>query len=108
MSDAKERERRAIAALIVSRIRALSSDDACSDSIPDLTPEEEAQLNCLRQGFIESVIAKADAGHTAVCQSDVPDVESGVDEELVYGLNRAEEDTSQTDEELKRNREQML
>src|SRR5579862_9457159 len=109
MTSDKEREERALEALIVSRLRAACGDEVDASKLPGLTDEEKASLKCLRPGFIEDLIKQVDE------QSDDPEADEGEETEYAEsellcgsGMNRADEIDDEANEELERKRKELL
>jgi hypothetical protein len=109
MTSDKEREERALEALIVSRMRAACGDEVDPSKLPGLTDEQKASLKCLKPGFIQDLIKRADT------EADDPDEDEAgeteyEDSELLCGsgMNRAEEIDDEANEELKRKRKELL
>ena len=109
MTSEKEREERALEALIVSRLRAACGDEVDPSKLPGLTDEEKASLKCLQPGFIESLIKRVDATEDDPEEDEVEETEYA-DSELLCGsgMNRAEEIDDEANEELKRKRKELL
>jgi hypothetical protein len=106
MGQRDEREDRALEALIVSRLRSGCSDENDLESLAALTKEEQAQLECLKPGFIERLIARISSS------TEVEEAEKELDEEnctepheLVGGMWRAEDHTET--EEMRQKRESV-
>jgi len=101
----REREDRALEALIVSNLR---PDKECLDpeKLPRLTDEERASLKSFRPGFIKELISEVDAEAGEPVESVLPEEAEHL--ELAYGMNRAEEIDEATDEELNRRRQELL
>lgn len=99
MSD-KERESRAIEALIVHRMR-----QGCDDNHPPLTDEEKAALKCLDPHFIDAIIAMADAA--GVPDEPAAEKPQRAGRQMATGMNRADDpDASKGD--IEQHREDVL
>jgi hypothetical protein len=110
MTSEKEREERALEALIVSRLRAACGDEVDPSKLPGLTDEQKASLECLKPGFIEDLIKQVDAEAVDDPQEDEAEEAEYADSELLCGsgMNRAEEIDDEANEELKRKRKELL
>ena len=110
MTDRSERERnqRALDALIVSQLRRHEkSDEVDIEHLPQLTIEEKNALNSLGSNFIDRVIA----GEFLLDEDDSSEHE---DNELLcagginYGMNRAEEVDEETECKLDEKRKEVI
>jgi len=110
----KEREERALDALLVSVLRRVEKDDEIieTDKLPQLTEEEKAAMNNLGTDFLERILAgerpiKRRAKPTKDCPDESEELAlagSGTD----ACLNRAEEVDDETTEELERREREIL
>jgi hypothetical protein len=103
MSERDEREDRALEALIVSRLRSGCSDENDPKSLPALTKEEQAELQCMKTGFIERLIARMSNEAEADEEEETADEPDAAESELVGGMWRSEDRTET--EEMKEKRE---
>lgn len=108
MSAQDNREKRALDALIVSRLRLGCGDQVDATKLPVLSEEEKASLNCLKPGFIQSLIEGTGEQEEESNLDESAVSQEVCDRELIHGLNRAEEIDEETDEELKQKRQEML
>jgi len=110
----REREERALDALLVSTLRRVEKDDDLieSDKLPQLTDEEKAAMNALGPDFIDRILA----GERPVQPREEPKTggpDKGGDLALAgsgadCSLNRAEEVDDETSEELERREREIL
>jgi hypothetical protein len=110
----REREERALDALLVSILRRVDKDDDITepDKLPQLTDEEKAAMNALEADFIDRILA----GERPVPPGEKPKKENPdeCDEVALAGsgadcsLNRAEEVDDETTEELQRREREIL
>lgn len=110
----KEREERALDALLVSVLRRVEKDDEVieTDKLPQLTEEEKAAMNTLGADFLERILA----GKRPIQRRDKPikDCPDESEELALAGsgadacLNRAEEVDDETTEELERKEREIL
>jgi hypothetical protein len=110
----REREERALDALLVSILRKIDKDDEIveQDKLPQLTEEERAAMNTLGDDFIDRILAgERPIKRKERGKKDDPDESeeaalagSGADR----GLNRAEEVDDETTEELERREREIL
>jgi hypothetical protein len=110
----REREERALDALLVSILRRVDKDDDIvePDKLPQLTDEEKAALNALGNDFVDRILSgerplpprgPTDAGDSEDSDSGAL-ANSGAD----CSLNRAEEVDDETTEELERREREIL
>ncbi len=111
----REREERALDALLVSALRRVDKDDDIieTDKLPQLTEEEKAAMNSLAPDFIDRILAgerpiarrgKPNTSDPDECEDDLALAGSGAD----TCLNRAEEVDDETTEELERREREVL
>ncbi len=109
----REREERALDALLVSTLRRVEKDDDLiePDKLPQLTDEEMAAMNALGDDFIDRILAgerpvqpREQAETGALEGDDLALAYSGAD----YSLNRAEEVDAETTEELERREREII
>ena len=110
----REREERALDALLVSILRRVDKDDDIvePDKLPQLTDEEKAAMNDLGTDFIDRILAgKRPVPPRVKPKTDDPDegeeaalAGSGAD----CSLNRAGEVDDETSEELERREREIL
>ena len=110
----REREERALDALLVSILRRVDKDDDIvePDKLPQLTDEEKAAMNALGTDFIDRILA----GERPILPRVDPkkdDPDDGEEAALAgsradCSLNRAEEVDDETTEELKRREREIL
>ena len=103
----QDKEKRAQDALIVSRLRFGCSSDIDPTKIPVLSEKEKASLQCLKPGFIESIIRRADEPSSDDDGTKVVEDAKIGNRELVHGMNRADEIDQETEEELDRKRREL-
>jgi hypothetical protein len=110
MSTKDNPEKRALEALIVSRLRAGCGEQAEPDKLPSLSEREKASLKCLKPGFIQHLIESAaeHAEHAEEEECEEPIESSDVgNRELVHGMNRADDIDDVTEAELRKKRQEM-
>ncbi|HLJ97733.1 MAG TPA: hypothetical protein VKU02_31520 [Gemmataceae bacterium] len=110
----REREERALDALLVSILRRVDKDDDITepDKLPQLTDEEKAAMNALGTDFIDRILA----GERPIPPREEPkkDDPDESEEAALAGsgadcsLNRAEEVDDETTEELERREREIL
>src|SRR6266481_2351743 len=110
----REREERALDALLVSILRRVDKDDDIvePDKLPQLTEEEKAAMNELGTDFIDRILA----GERPVSPREKPknDDPDNDEEAALAGsgadcsMNRAEEVDGETTEELERREREIL
>lgn len=110
----REREERALDALLVSILRRVDKDDDITepDKLPQLTDEEKAAMNALGTDFIDRILA----GERPVPPREemkTDDADDGEDAALAgsgadCSLNRAEEVDDETTEELEQREREVL
>lgn len=111
----REREERAVDALLISALRHEGSEeDVDAKNLPELSKDEKAAMKALGGDFIQRLLAGERPLGTPPDQSpvDCPDEES---EELAlagsgadYSLNRAEEVDDETAKELEQREREIL
>ena len=110
----REREERALDALLVSILRRVDKDDDIvePDKLPQLTDEEKAAMNDLGTDFIDRILA----GERPVSPREKPkndDPDDGEEAALAgsgadCSMNRAEVVDGETTEELERREREIL
>jgi hypothetical protein len=110
----REREERALDALLVSILRRVDKDDDIvePDKLPKLTDEEKAVMNALGTDFIDRILV----GERPVAAREKPkaDEPEGGEETAFAGsgadcsMNRAEEVDDETTQELERREREIL
>jgi hypothetical protein len=110
----REREERALDALLVSILRRVDKDDDIvePDMLPQLTDEEKVALNELGDDFIDRILA----GERPIPPREKPkdDVREDTEETTLAGsgadctMNRAEEVDDETTKELERREREIL
>jgi predicted ABC-class ATPase len=110
----REREERALDALLVSILRRVDKDDDIvePDMLPQLTDEEKAAMNALGTDFIDRILA----GKRPITPRDDPKKDGPDDGEEAAlagsgadcSLNRAEEIDDETTKELQRREREIL
>jgi hypothetical protein len=108
----REREQKALDALLVSQLRRHGCDDDVPDpdELPELTADEKEALEALGPNFVEQLLARDDPP----AHDPQADPEPGGRElamaggELPFGLNRAEQIDPETAEELERRRKEVI
>jgi hypothetical protein len=110
----REREERALDALLVSILRKVDKDDDITepDKLPQLSDEEKAAMNALGTDFIERILA----GERPVLPREQPKKDDHDDNEEAAlagsgadcSLNRAEEVNDETTAELDRREREVL
>ncbi|GIW88279.1 MAG: hypothetical protein KatS3mg108_2603 [Isosphaeraceae bacterium] len=111
----REREERALDALLVSALRRADKDDEVidPDRLPQLTDEEKAAMRSLGSDFVKRLLAgerpleaKPEQRQRESCDEEdaLALAGSGAD----WGLNRAEEIDGETAEELERRKREIL
>ena len=104
-----EREERALDALIVSQLRFKEDDEVDVEHLPQLTDEDKAALDSLGSDFVGRLLAGEI--ESDVASDDVPDCDDNpvfAGEEMLAGMNRAEDIDEETAEELKRKRKEII
>lgn len=99
-----EREDRALDALIVSQLR--RNDETDVEHLPRLTEDEKAALDSLGPAFVDRLFAEETAEG-----DDQPDSEGATAftrEEMLAGMNRAEDIDDETAEELEKKRKEII
>jgi hypothetical protein len=110
----RDREERALDALLVSILRRVDKDDDIvePDRLPQLTDEEKAAMNQLGTDFIDRILA----GERPVAPREAPKTDDPADDHeaalagsgVDCGMNRAEEVDDETTEELDRREREIL
>lgn len=109
MSIQNNPEKRALEALIVSRLRAGCGEQGEQEKMPILSENEKASLKCLKPGFIQHLLETA-SEHEEEAEEVIEELDENSDvghRELVHGMNRADEIDDVTEEELRRKRQEM-
>jgi hypothetical protein len=109
----REREERALDALLVSILRRVDKDDDIvePDKLPQLTDEEKAAMNALGTDLIDRILA----GERPIPPREDPTKDHPDDDEAALAgsgadcsLNRAEEVDDETAEELEQREREIL
>jgi hypothetical protein len=109
MSDQskREREERALDALIVSQLRRDRDPDNIQD-LPELTDEERAAMNALGASLANRLWSAAESEEDAVDQWSNAHETAIVDDEAFAAMNRAEEIDEQTKANIEKRRKEVL
>lgn len=99
-----ERESRALDALIVSQLR--GNDETDVEHLPRLTEDDNAALDSLGPDFVDRLFAEETA--EADDQPDSHGATADAREEMLAGMNRAEDIDDETAEELDRKRKEII
>jgi hypothetical protein len=109
----REREERALDALLVSALRRVDKDDDTIDTnqLPQLTEDEKAAMNALGNDFVKRLLAgqrpyQPGAGKKDHCGED--EQLAHADSEADFAFNRAEEVDDETAAELERQEREIL
>lgn len=100
-----DREERALDALFVSQLRWNDAEEIDEARLPRLTDEDKAALDSLGPDFMERLLA----GKVAPSKThDGPEAPECAEEEMLAGMNRAEDIDDETAEELERKRREII
>ena len=98
-------EERALDALFVSQLRWNDAEKINEECLPRLTDEDIAALDSLGSDFIQRLLAGA---VTSSETHDRPEDSEYVEEEMLAGMNRAENIDDETAKELEQKRREII
>ena len=104
MGERNERERRALEALIVSRLRAACDEAIDPQKLPAITAADREKLECLKPDFIDRLLARST--NEVVLPEPCVDPEGQV-QQPIGGLCRADEYEENSADEVATNRREI-
>ena len=104
MADRSDRERRALEALIVLRLRAGCDVESESDKFPAITQSDQENLKCLNDDFIDTILAKSSEVVRPILK---PAEVEQQQQQPIGGLLRADEFDGASADEVERNRQMI-